>query len=245
MAAYVAQPNIPQETPVAGARITWTQVLMWLWQVIRFMVLVIFPFKNYDAKIGVLIGDDAKRSMRPEFLPSWGPDLESIFTSISSEKLEKGVLAAQEFDWQAHSLRWITFYQAVRDLLFALHRDLGFGLEVVSPHIRLDREGELGVGFVDHLHWDKRATLDEVVLETPSPNVVHLLATLISMLGVGDRVPYSHLNIETVDKGETSDVPPIRNEATIADVIAQRVLEFLTRVDRVVSLGPKSPGGGG
>jgi hypothetical protein len=209
------------------------------------MILVIFPFKNWDAKMAVLIGDDAKRSMGPDFLPSWAPNLESLLTTISHEKLEKGNLAGMEFDWEAHELRWITFYQMIRDLAWALHRDLGFGSVSRSPHVRVTREGELGVGFTDMVEWDKRSTVGETILETPRADVVHLLATLITMLTIDSRVPYSSIGIEDVMKGQTSDTPPVRNEATLADIMAERVFEYITRLDQVLSLGPKSPPAGG
>lgn len=94
--------------------------------------------------------------------------------------------------------------------------------------------------------WRKEATDSEQILDTPRADLVHLLATLVAMLSVAERIPYASLNVETVDKSESSDQPPITSQGGLADILFQKVLEFMTRTDHIVTVrpGPGQPGGG-
>lgn len=235
MAQYVPMPQLPQETPPPGVRIPWSVIFHWLVEVLKFLVLILFPFKNYDAKLSILVGDDVKRSVGVGWFPGWATAMESAFTGLVSEKLDEGVLARKERDFAAGTKEWVTIFRMLKAFLSGIHNSLGGGVQARSLYYRGDTESlNLLTDVIDSYRKERQD--GEVVLDTPQPDLAHLIATLVAMLSIADRIPYAALNIETVDKSASSDEPPVKTTGTIADVLAEKALEFLTRTDHLVSV---------
>lgn len=244
MAGYIQQPTLPDLQPPSGTRVPWAVLMHWLIEVLKFIVLIIFPFKNLDAKAAVLIGNDAKRTMGGGWLPPWAGLIESAFTQVFDEHMDEGVLARNERDFESQQKEWVPIFRMLKAFLSAFQKDFGGGMDAVSW---VYRKGQYFSGsLIDAQDIYRRKVLDdEVILDTPSPDVVHLLGLIGAMMTVAARIPYPSLNVETIDKGQTSDEPPIRTVGTLADVIAQKVLEFLTRTDHIVSVRGAKPTEGG
>jgi hypothetical protein len=60
MATFRPMPQGVDDVPTG--RTTPGQILYWLRQILQFFAILVLPFAHYDAKMGVLIADDAKRT---------------------------------------------------------------------------------------------------------------------------------------------------------------------------------------
>src|SRR3972149_6669597 len=105
MATEVEQPSDPEE-PLLVTVTVWN-ILYWLWSVVQFFILIVFPYKDIDAKLGLLVGDDVKRTMTAGWLPGWAANIAAKFGEMQRVRIQDGALGRYNFiSDSADQYRW-------------------------------------------------------------------------------------------------------------------------------------------
>jgi hypothetical protein len=241
MAHYRQMPSRVDEAP--SERTTPGQVLYWLRQILQYLAVIVLPFAHYDAKMGVLIADDAKRTILEGFEPEWLRELLNKLTGISSEKLGAGVLAYGErnLDNPEAGPVWVPIYEVIRDMLYGLFQTVTEDVPLRSPLYMVEFDDEAGQ--LRNM-WIEEAVPTEDALKVGKPKILNVLASIASLLTISSRIPHAVVRTAYIDKVPAMiGVEVVGYEGSLADVEASKEMEIVTRLDQFRSSVPAKPGG--
>jgi hypothetical protein len=229
--------DVPTERTTPG------QILYWLRQILQFFAILVLPFAHYDAKMGVLIADDAKRTFIEGFEPEWLRELLNKLTGIRNEKLRYGVLASGEInlDSPASGPAWVTVYEILRDMLYGLFQTVTEDVPIRSPLYMVDYDDE-----ARQLRnmWIGEAVPTEDALKVGKPKLLNVLASLVALLTISDKIPYAVTRLTHIDKVPgVIGVETVGYEGSLADIEASKEMEIVTRLDQFRSSVPSKPRG--
>jgi hypothetical protein len=234
-------PQSVDDTPVE--RTTPGQILYWLRQILQFLAMIVLPFAHWDAKMGVLIADDAKRTFLEGFEPNWLDELLNKLTGIRHEHMQLGVLARGErnLDDPASGPAWTTIYEVVRDMLFGLFQTVVEDVPVKQPLYFIDFDSDAGQM---RNMWLAEAIPTEDALKVGKPKLLNVLATIASLLTISNKIPHAVVRTSHIDKVPAIiGIDVVGYEGSIADVEAAKEMEIVTRIDQFRSSVPAKPSG--
>lgn len=241
MAEYYPLPDQVDDPP--PQRTTPGQILWWLRQILQYLVIIVLPFAHWDAKMGVLIGDDAKRRFLEGFVPRWLEDLLNKLTGITHEPQEMGVLGKNERNLTAEGFApaWVSLYEVVRDMMFSLFQTAVEDVDAVQPLYGVGVDSDTGIL---RNFWTQKAFRVPPEAKTAKPKLLNVLAQVAALLSIADRVPIPVVHDQYIAKNPVEvGVEVITFAGSIADVEAAKEMEIVTRLDQWRSSVPAKPGG--
>jgi len=241
MATYVPPPDDP--TVPLNAQVSIINVLIWIREALKFLAALLLPFANMDAKAGVLVGDDAKRTILSGLFPSWLQNIINKLTDISHEYQQVGTLGHTERNYRTSPPNdfYVTLYDNWRDIGFGLFSALTENVPITQPFFTVVSDTDTGRLENQITQFKDLLTAD---LITAKPKLLHILAALAALNSISDRVPIPIVQQQVIDK-----VPVVYLGSVItfkggtADVIAAKEMEVVTRLEQYRESNIAQPGG--
>jgi len=234
-------------TPVPPSGYWWINILDWILEALKEVAPLVIGMNGVDAKLGVLVGNDAKVQISPEFIPDWLEEIVNRTVTVNYRPLNEGCLGFTEVDTGDNTAHWTGIHRMLAAFLMKLVQATTNEQLIETPFYTKFRDDEHpstlnGQPFYKYFsQYSADANPDDPVLLDASegkPNMVHMLATIASLLSVAERIPYATLNAAQIAK--LSDATPVKPgswRGSLADVLNGVDLQILTPTDKIMRLG--------
>lgn len=216
-------------------------ILEWLFRVLQELVPLVVGINGVEAKLGVLVGNDAKVAIDESLLPEWVVDLGQRILDIRYKPLNEGCLSFTEVNTQEQTVEWTGFHRMVAAMVNSLVASVTNEIEFRTPYYSSATDTE-NPGYVDGVPYYKTIssysstpnpqtpTLDASV---PKPNLLHVVASMVALLTLAQRIPYPVLNQSQIAKLDDVSSNPGTFNGSITDVANAQGTQVLTPTDKI------------
>lgn len=197
---------VPTPSPGGGSGTTavWLiNLLDWIFQILQETVGFLAGVQSINAKLGVLVGNDARLQVDPNLVPDWVEAIVNRVVTTTYRPLNEGCLGFREIDTGDNSVQWVGFHRMVNAYLHEATAALSNASVVRTPYYAsvvdtehaASQDGQTVYKVLSKYSTEPNPD-DPISLDaaTPKPNLIHLIATGVALLSMASRIPLATIN---------------------------------------------------
>lgn len=238
----------PVPSPGGGTSPIWiVNLIDWIFQVLQETIGFLSGVRNIDQKLGVLVGNDAKLQVNPDIVPPWVANIVNRVFQVEYRPLNEGCLGFREIDTVTSETEWVGFHRMVNAYLHSIASSLTneaitANTPFYSSFVDSEHPGLLGSQTVYKTmsqYSTEPASQEPIQLDavSPKPNVLHILASIVALLSIAQRITIPLINPTQVAKLDDSASQPGTFNGSIADVVNAQDIQMVSPTDKVTRTG--------